>query len=74
MLVLGVPLDGKITLDLRDVGRGLVTVMVVRVKGDFVRLGIDADARIPIAREDYKSGQDVSRDGTISKAAQAKTA
>lgn len=54
MLVLSRKLDERIIIG--EDGPGQVVVTVVRIDGDTIRIGIDADKSIPVHREEiYRS-------------------
>lgn len=50
MLVLSRHVNEKLVVDLRKHGLGIVNVVVVEIRGDKVRIGIEADSEIPVHR------------------------
>lgn len=52
MLTLNREVNERVIIDLRKFGAGVIVIMPLRAAGGVVRLGFDADAAIPIHREE----------------------
>lgn len=61
MLILKRVVGEAIVIDLRDFGLGLVRVLPVESRRGVMRLGIEADAKIPVHREEIF--QTIEREG-----------
>ena len=52
MLCLSRKRNESVILDLREFGLGLVKILTVDIRGDKTRVGVDADVKIPVHREE----------------------
>lgn len=61
MLCLSRKRNESVILDLREFGLGLVKILTVDIRGEKTRVGVDADVKIPVHREEVFNAIERSR-------------